>query len=36
MLTFVADRVPGAVALAVVAAFAVMALICFALVGEPD
>jgi hypothetical protein len=35
VLTFVADRVSGAVALAVVAAFAVMALICFALILKP-
>ena len=36
VLTFVVDRVSGAVALAVVAAFAVMALICFALIRKPD
>jgi predicted MFS family arabinose efflux permease len=36
VLTFVADRVSGAVALAVVAAFAVAALICFVLIRKPD
>jgi hypothetical protein len=36
VLTFVADRVSSAVALAVVAAFAVMALIGFALIRKPD
>jgi hypothetical protein len=36
VLTFVADRVSGAIALAVVAAFAVAALICFALIRKPE
>lgn len=36
VLTFVADRVSGAVALTVVAAFAVAALICFVLIRKPD
>jgi hypothetical protein len=36
VLTFVADRVSGAAALAVVAAFAVAALMCFTLIRRPD
>jgi MFS family permease len=35
-LTFVADRVSGAVALAVVAGFAAVALTCFAFIRKPD
>jgi hypothetical protein len=36
VLTFVADRLSGAIALAMVAAFGVAALICFALIRKPD
>jgi hypothetical protein len=36
VLTFVSYRISGAIALAVVAAFAAAALICFALIRKPD